>query len=128
MAMMYDSGVTFERFKKELGNFLLQIQTARTLDVQGFERLDVDCKKLAYELKSQPFVPKAVLWEIRAAAKIMRAESKYIEKERDVINGMADRLEWTFDLILLGESHDDRTPGVPRIVLRTRKRGMIYNS
>jgi len=116
MPMMYDSGATFERLKREIGNFLLQIQTARTLDVEGFERLDVDCKKLAYELKSQPFVPKAILWEIRAAINIMRAESKYMERERDVITGMADRLEWTFDLILLGESHDDRTPGVPRIV------------
>lgn len=113
---MTDAEMIFERFKEELGGFLLKIQTIRVLDAEAFERLNADCRKLAQELKNQPLVPKSMLNEIRVATKILRAEAAYVSGERDVIIDMADKLEMTFDLILLGEDHSDRTPGVPRII------------
>jgi hypothetical protein len=48
--------------------------------------------------------------------RILRAESKYLKEYSPLIEVMADKIDMTFDLILLGESHDDRQPGEPRII------------
>lgn len=116
MAEMTEIMPIFERYQEELGRFLLQIQTVRVLDHGASERLESDCRELARLLKNQPSVPKSLLREMRAAMKILRAEAPYMPSEQRAMNDMADRLEMTFDLILLGEDHGDRTPGVPRIL------------
>ena len=41
-------------------------------------------------------------------------ESKMSEEQ--ALHAMAARLEMTFALILKGESHGDRVPGVPRVI------------
>jgi hypothetical protein len=116
MAEMSEITPIFERYQEELGRFLLQIQTVRALDASAFERLESDGQELARLLKNQLSVPKSVLREMRAAMKILRAEAPYMPSEQRAMNDMADRLEMTFDLILLDEDHSDRTPGVPRIL------------
>lgn len=116
MAEMTEIMPIFERYQEELGRFLLQIQTVRVLDHGASERLESDSRELARLLKNQPSVPKSVLREMRAAIKILRAEAPYMPSEQRAMNDMADRLEMTFDLILLGEDHGDRTLGVPRIL------------
>lgn len=116
VATMTETDTIFERFKDELGGFLLKVQTTRVLDAEAFERLNADSRKLAQELKNQPLVPKSVLNEMRVATKILRAEAVYMRDEQDVMLDMANKLEMTFDLILLGEDHSDRSPGVPRII------------
>ncbi|MBP7000726.1 hypothetical protein [Amaricoccus sp.] len=116
MAEMTEIMPIFERYQEELGRFLLQIQTVRVLDHSASERLEFDSHELARLLKNQPSVPKSVLREMRTAMKILRAEAPYLPNEEDAMHDMADRLEMTFDLILLGEDHGDRTPGVPRIL------------
>jgi hypothetical protein len=113
---MTDTETIFERFKDELGGFLLKVQTTRVLDVEAFEQLNADSRKLAQELKDRPLVPKSVLNEMRVAIKILRAEAAYMREEQGVMLEMASKLEMTFDLILLGEDHFDRSPGVPRII------------
>lgn len=112
---MTDAETIFERFKDELGGFLLKVQTTRVVDAEAFERLNADSRKLAQELRNQPLVPKSVLNEMRVATKILRAEAAYMRDEQGVMLDMANKLEMTFDLILLGEDHSDRSP-VPRII------------
>jgi hypothetical protein len=116
MAEMSEIMPIFERYQEELGRFLLQIQTVRMVDVDAFQRLEADGRELARLLKNQPSVPKSVLREMRGGMKILRAEAPYMPSEQRAMNDMADRLEMAFDLILLGEDHGDRTPGVPRIL------------
>ena len=116
MAAMTDAEMSFERFKDELDAFLWKVQGARILDAEAFERLNADSHKLAAELKSWPLLPKSVLNEIRAATKILRAEAEHMPEEQDAMLDMAAKLEMTFDLILMGEDHSDRSPGVPRII------------
>ena len=116
MAVMIEVMPIFERYQEELGRFLLQIQTVRVLDHSASERLESDSQELARLLKDQPLVPKSVLREMRTAVKILRAEAPYMPSEQCTINDLADRLEMTFDLILLGEDHGDRRPGVPRVL------------
>lgn len=113
---MTENHTFFQAFTLELNDFLGKIQLGRRFDVAAFERLDEDSQTIAKLLKSQLLVPKSVLNEMRMAMKILRAEAPYMPSEQRAMNDMADRLEMTFDLILLGEDHGDRTPGVPRIL------------
>lgn len=116
MALMTETETIFEHLKEELGAFLLKVQTVRALDVKAFERIDADSRKLAQGLKNQALVPKSLLNEMRVATKVLRAEAAYMHEEQGAMLDMASRLEMTFDLILLGEDHSDRSPGVPRII------------
>ncbi|PDT35080.1 hypothetical protein CO671_18080 [Rhizobium sp. M10] len=114
MAEMSEVMATFERYKEEAGRFLLQVQTVRVLDFDAFDRLEAHGQEIARRLKGHSSVPKSVLHEMRVAAKILRAEALYMSTEQRAMNDMADRLEMTFDLILLDEDHSDRPPGIPR--------------
>ncbi|WP_322966414.1 hypothetical protein [Sphingomonas fuzhouensis] len=116
MAPMTEAETIFEHLKDGLGAFLLKIQTVRVLDEAAFERIDADARRLAQELKNQALVPKAMLNEIRTATKMLQAEAPYMRAEQSMMLDMASKLEMTFDLILLGEDHNDRIPGVPRII------------
>ncbi|MBR0753218.1 hypothetical protein JQ604_13585 [Bradyrhizobium jicamae] len=107
---------SFEQLKLELGDFLLAIQTVRKVDAAAFQRIDREATVLAHALKGQALIPKSLLNELYKASKILRAEAPYIEDRQGDLEAMADTLETTFDLILAGESPDDRLPGVPRII------------
>lgn len=116
MGEMSEIAPILRRYDADMGRFLLRILTARVLDGGAFEKLDADSREIARRLKEQPLIPKSVLHEMRTAVKILRAESAYMPNEQQAMNDMADKLEMTFDLILLGEDHGDRTPGIPRIL------------
>ena len=113
---MSDFEVSQEQFRTDLGQFLLTIQTVRMIDVRAFQRVDHEAAELARALKGQSLVPRSLLNELRMAIKILRAEAPHIEGGRNELLTMADKLEMTFDLILKGETLEDRVPGVPRIV------------
>ena len=108
--------LTFDDYQKELGKFLLQIQTNKGFDHDAMGRLEKIGRELAKLLKHQDMIPKVILREMRAAIKILRAEAPYMPNEQRVMLDLADRMEMTFDLILLSEDHEDRQPGVPRVV------------
>jgi len=105
-----------EQFKADLGLFLLNVQTVRVVDAAAFEKVDREAAELARTLKGQSLVPKSLLNELRSAIKVLRAEAPYMGGGRNDLVRMADKLEMTFDLILIGETPEDRVPGVPRIV------------
>lgn len=58
----------------------------------------------------------AMLNELKVAIGVLRSETQQLGGEAGKLIEMSNRLEMTFDLILRGESPDDRTPGVPRII------------
>jgi hypothetical protein len=94
--------------------FILSLQTLRHIDLDSFEAI-LDCIKSASEiLKRQENVPKAFLKDLRIVSKTLRAEAPHFGDEASTLLKMAERLEYLFDLILLGESQADRKPGVPR--------------
>lgn len=104
-----------EQFKDDLLKFLVGIQIRRVVDRAMFSRIDRGAIELARLLKGQPLVPRSLLNEFRMATKAMRAEAPYVAGGENELITMANRLEFIFDLILMGESPDDRVPGVPRI-------------
>jgi hypothetical protein len=113
---MSDLETAQERFKAELGHFLVAIQTVRVVDAAASKRIEHEAEELARLLKGHLLVSKALLNELRVATKVLRAEAPYVEGGRNSLVAMADKLEMTLDLILKGECHDDRVPGVPRIL------------
>lgn len=113
---MMDVNSIGEKLSKNIGEFLVSIQTTRTVNKGAFEVIDQLAQLLARDLKGVDLVPKALLNELHVAAKVLRAEAPYIKAESTVLEEMANRIEMTFDLILRGECHDDRRPGVPRVI------------
>jgi len=104
------------RFKEKVGELLLSIQTIRTIDTLAFNEVDTQARLVALLLKGSEFVSKSLLNEFHMASRILRAEAPYFKDKSDILVKMADQLDLTFDLILRGECHGDRVPGVPRII------------
>jgi len=112
---MRDVGAIGSELRKAIFEFILPLQTTRIVDREAFDRLDQSARSLAVVLKGNDLLPRALLNDLHVAGRVIRREAPYIKGESRNLEEMADRLEMTFDLILLGESHEDRTPGVPRI-------------
>ena len=105
-----------EQLRVSVGRFLMDLQSSKYVDYAEYRNIESATRQLAELLKPEPLVPKAVLHQLNIFIKTVRAEAPYIgEKEADV-QIMADNVRMTFDLILLGESHDDRRHGIMRII------------
>lgn len=113
---MNDIDLIQDGFKYKVGDFLLAVQTVKTVNHQAFQEVDAQAKLLARLLKGRELVSKSFLNDLHTAARILRAEAPFIKDQLITLVKMAEQLELTFDLILRGECHADRTPGVPRII------------
>jgi hypothetical protein len=102
--------------REVITRLIVPLQTRGPIDLVAFERLHSLTVELMRLYKGQDAVSKSLLREIKVAAKIIRAEAPYRAKEENVLEEMARKLEWNFDLLLLGEVPEDRRPGVPRII------------
>jgi len=104
-----------KRFKENLGRFLVAVQTERVVSQVAFADINNDAVQIARVLKLYPDISKSLLNAWRTGIKVLRAEAPYVPEEAQAMTEMADKLEMTFDLVLMGESPEDRVPGVPRI-------------
>lgn len=102
------------RFKQCIWLFILALQTERVVDVDAFQKIDSAAVELAHTLRGHPLVSKSLLNGWRMGIKAIRAEAPYFGEQTLSLVEMADKLEMTFDLVLMGESPEDRVPGVPR--------------
>jgi hypothetical protein len=116
MAGERDIAAAFEEYEELAGRFLLSIATVRVLDVAAFDRIDAIGDELARLLKGHNSIPRPILHSMWTTPRILRAEARYFAGMEKVMDEMADRAEFLFDLIILGEDRGDRVPGVPRIV------------
>lgn len=99
-----------------MGDFLCKLQIARAVDVATFELIDAQARELARELRGNEQLPRLLLQEWYVTIQTLRNEAPYFREHEKQLSEMANRLEFTFALVLRGESHDDRVPGVPRII------------
>jgi len=114
--MDYIIAVTGHRIRDAVSNLLIPLQTVRVLKRDAFEELDASVRLLAKELKDHELVPKSLLNEVYGTMQVLRNEAPYFKGDKVIIEEMANQLEMTLGLILIGESHEDRAPGVPRII------------
>ncbi len=104
------------RIREAVSKFLIPLQTTREIKRDAFEELSAAIKALAKALKGHDLVPKSLLNEVYGSMQVLRNEAPYFKGETAMLEDMANQLEMSLGLILIGESHEDRVPGVPRIV------------
>ena len=94
--------------------FVMALQTTKEIKREAFERLDKASRELARLLKGAEQLPREIVNDLYITAKILENEAPY-SKDSALVSQMAGTLFMTFDIILLGESHEDYPPGTPRV-------------
>jgi len=102
--------------REAITTFLVPLQATKIIKKDAFEELVNAINALAQALKGHDFVSKSLLDEIYTTIRVLRNEAPHFHSETAVLENMADQLEMLFALILIGETPNDRTPGVPRII------------
>lgn len=105
-----------ERLKTLVGTFLSSIQMGGSVDLSLGREIVAMSKELARALKGHELIPKTLINELHSTSKILRGEIPHIRVGANDAEQIANELDYSFDLILRGESHEDRAPGVPRII------------
>jgi hypothetical protein len=100
--------------KRHIFDLIVPLQTTKDVRVEAFNAADAAGRELTRLLKGHEMLPKTILFELDRAAGILENEAPYSRDEQKVL-AMSHAFRLTFGLILLGESHDDRKPGVPRV-------------
>jgi|GEM_PF-6873154 len=104
------------RIDEAVENFLGPLLQIQTLKRDAFEQLDAAVRLMVKQLKGQQLLPRYLLHAVHSTAQHCRNEAPYFKGETKTLEEMAARLDYSLGLILCGESHEDRTPGVPRII------------
>ena len=102
--------------REAVTQFLIPLQTMQPIDVRAFERLHALVFELMNSYKGSDRVSKSLLHELYSVPRIISVELAHRPTERQVLEEMAQKLEFSFGLLLLGELPEDRKPGVPRVV------------
>ena len=71
---------------------------------------------MCYRLKDVDLVSKTMLKDIYSLINAAEAEAPHCRGSENRLTEMAQRLRFLFGLILIGETPDERKPGVPRII------------
>lgn len=85
-------------------------------DEKAFDFIHAEVESLCYRLKDVDLVSKTMLKDIYSLIETARAEAPFCRGAERRLVEMAERLQLLFGLILIGETPDERKPGVPRII------------
>ncbi|EJO29431.1 hypothetical protein [Achromobacter marplatensis] len=106
-------GVATE-MRRSGAELVMALQSTKEIKQQAFERLDKASRELAELLRGSEQLPRQIVNDLYLTAKILENEAPH-SKDTTLVSQMACALYMTFDLILLGESHEDYHPGMPRV-------------
>jgi hypothetical protein len=96
-------------------NSTMRLLASESFDLASFNALyDYLCQK-AEILRAEYVISKQVLDSLRMASKAIRNQAPYVADARANL-GLADKFEMLLDLMIIGETPRDRTPGTPRII------------
>lgn len=104
-----------DELKRHLADVVNGVQEAKEVRAAAYEQVELLSKKLTAMLKGQEMLPRRTLLALEMAANRLENEAAYA-KEPARVTSMVSAIRMTLGLILLGEAHEDRKPGVPRIV------------
>lgn len=104
-----------KQLHERITNLIVPIQTEGVIDDTAYISLLSIVNDLSSVLLNKELIPKSVLNEIFVTIKILRNESLSLKKS-PLLEEMANKLEYLFELILKGETSEQRVPGVPRII------------
>ena len=114
MGTVHEVGLVWDELQRHLVDLVNGVQDAREIRSTAFAQTEILGKDLTRLLKGQEFLPRYVLLGLRDASSALESGAEFLRDPRPALE-MANSLKWTFDLILMGESHSDRQVGVPRI-------------
>jgi len=100
---------------RHLADVVNGVQDAREVRAEAYAQAEALGRKLAAMLKGREFVPRRTLLVLDVAAKALENGAAHA-KDPSRVTQMARAIRMTSGLILRGESHDDRKPGVPRVI------------
>jgi len=108
----------FEQLERHMFDVVNGVQNGKEIRRSAFERTEQPSKQLTALLKGQELLPRYILLQLSQAANILQNEASYMPTTADKQETlrMANAVQLTLDLILRGECHDDRRPGIPRII------------
>ena len=104
------------KLRENITKLLVPLQTERRVDDAAFAAVDKAANALAAALRGNVTLPRNLLNEMYVTFTILRREAAHLPRKASAVEDMANRLEMTFALILKGESHQERVPGVPRVI------------
>jgi len=107
-----------EQLERHLFDVVNGAQDGKAIRRSAFERAEQLSRQLTALLKGEELLPRYVLLQLSQAAHILRNEASCMPTtaEKQEVLRMASAVQLTLDLILRGECHDERRPGVPRII------------
>ena len=114
---LYEVHKKFEELQRHLVDVVNGVQDGKEIRNAAFEQMEHLSKKLTQLLKGHELIPRYILQELSQAASVLEATAQYMPtaSEQQKALAISHAIQRTFSLILLGECHDDRRPGVPRI-------------
>lgn len=108
----------FDELQIHMFDVVNGVQDGKEIRASAFERTEELSRQLTKLLKDHEFLPRYVLLKLSQAAAILENEASYmptIAEQQEAVR-MANAIQVTSSLILRGECHDDRRPGIPRII------------
>jgi hypothetical protein len=108
----------FEELERHMFDVVNGVQDGKEIRTTSFERTEQLNNQLTALLKGHELLPRHILLRLSQAATVLQNEALYMPTtaEQQEALRMANAIQMTSDLILRGECHDDRRPGIPRII------------
>ncbi|MFT3733509.1 MAG: hypothetical protein QM776_00460 [Rhodocyclaceae bacterium] len=103
-----------EDIRRYIFDLIVPIQTTKVINENAFISAIIAAREMAVLLKGLEMLPRKVLYDLDMAAGILENESEY-SSSPEKLKEMAQDFRLTLGLILCGEIHADRQPGVPRV-------------
>jgi hypothetical protein len=108
--------IAAQRYREVAFEAIAPMQIMKGVSRPKFEMLHDAAASLATALKDKEEISKSLLNELYSTIQVLRNEAPHQKADREYLESLANRLEYCFGLILLGEDHSDRIPGKPRII------------
>jgi hypothetical protein len=108
----------FEQLERHMFDVVNGVQDGKEIRKAAFERTQQLSKQLTTLLKGHELLPRYILLQLYQAENVLQNEASYMPTVTDQQEAlqMASAIQLTSYLILKGECHDDRRPGIPRII------------
>jgi hypothetical protein len=108
----------FEQLECHMFDVVNGVQEGKEIRKAAFERTEQLSKQLTTLLKGHELLPRYILLKLNQAGNILQNEASYMSTTADQQEAlrMASAIQLTSYWILKGECHDDRRPGILRII------------
>ena len=108
----------FEDLERCVFDVVNGVQDSKEIRAAAFERTEQLSKQLTALLKGHELIPRYILERLSHAGSILQNEASHMRTnaEQQKTLQMAAAIITTSNLIIGGECHNDRRPGVPRII------------